>query len=57
MMIQFFKKKLFSKQKIPKCALAGRIKESLPAWKLLTKDHQLLSLVEYYQIPLLMKPV
>ena len=52
-----FKKKLFSKQKIPKCALAGRIKESLPAWKLLTKDHQLLSLVEYYQIPLLMKPV
>ena len=28
-------KKLFSKQKIPKCALAGRIKEFLPAWKLL----------------------
>ena len=28
-------KKIFSKQKIPKCALAGRIKEFLPAWKLL----------------------
>ena len=31
-------KKLFSKQKIPKCTLTGRIKEFLPAWKLLTKD-------------------
>ena len=31
-------KKFFSKQKIPKCTLTGRIKEFLPAWKLLTKD-------------------
>ena len=50
-------KKLYSKQKIPKCALAGRIKELLPAWKLLTKDQELLALVEGYQIPLLMEPV
>ena len=50
-------KKLFSKQKIPKCALAGRIKEFLPAWKLLTKDQELLALVEGYQIPLLIEPV
>ena len=50
-------KKLFSKQKIPKCALAGRIKEFLPAWKLLTRDQELLALVEVYQIPLLMEPV
>ena len=41
-------KKLFSKQKIPKCALAGRIKEFLPAWKLLTKNQELLALVEVY---------
>ena len=50
-------KKLFSKQNIPKCALAGRIKEFLPTWKLLTKDKELLALVEGYQIPLLMEPV
>ena len=50
-------KTLFSKQKISKCALAGRIKESLPAWKLLTKDQELLALEEGYQIPLLMEPV
>ena len=50
-------KKLLSKQKIPKCALAGRIKEFLPACKLLTKDQELLALVEGYQIPLLMEPV
>ena len=40
----------FSNQKIPKCALAGRIKEFLPAWKLLTRDQDLLVLVEGYQI-------
>ena len=34
-------KKLFSKQKVPKCTLAGRIKEFLPVWKLLTKDQAL----------------
>ena len=39
-------KKLFSEQKIPKCALAGKINEFLPAWKLLTKDQELLALVE-----------
>ena len=50
-------KKLFSKQKIPKYALARRIKEFLPAWKLLMKDQELLALVEGYQIPLLMEPV
>ena len=47
-------KKLFPKQKIPKCALAGRINEFLPASKLLTKDQELLALVEGYQIPRLM---
>ena len=50
-------KKSFSKQKIPKCALAGRIKEFVPAWKLLTKDQELLALVEGYQTPLLIEPV
>ena len=50
-------KKLFSKQKNPKYALARRIKEFLPAWKLLTKDQELLALVEGYQIPLLIQPV
>ena len=50
-------KKLISKQKIPKCAVAGRLQEFPPAWKLLTKDQGLLALVEGYQIPLLMEPV
>ena len=50
-------KKLFSKQKIPKCAPSGRIKEFLPAWKLLTRDQEVLALVEGYQISLLMEPV
>ena len=38
-------KKLFSIQKIPNCALARKTKEFLPAWKLLTKDQELLALV------------
>ena len=50
-------KNLFSKQKNPKCALAGRINKFLPAWKLLIKDQELLALVQGYQIPLLMEPV
>ena len=50
-------KKLFSKQKILKCAPAGRIKEFLPAWKLLTKHQELFVLVEGYQLPFLMEPV
>ena len=50
-------KKKFSKQKIPNCPLAGRIKEFLPAWKLLTKDQELLALVEGYQIPFVKDPV
>ena len=50
-------KTFISKQKIPKCALAGRIKEFLPTWKLLTKYQELLALMEGYQIPLLMEPV
>ena len=53
-------KKDISKQKIPKCVLAGRIKEFLPVWKQLTKDQKLLILVAGYQgyrIPLLMEPV
>ena len=50
-------KKFFSKQKIPKSALAGRINEFLSARKLLTKDQGLLILVEGYKIPLLMEPV
>ena len=50
-------KKIFPKQKIPNCALAGRIKEFLPAWKLLTKDQELLALVECYQILLVMDQV
>ena len=33
------------------------MKEFLSAWKLLTKDQELLALVEGYQIPLLMEPV
>ena len=33
------------------------IEKFLPAWKLLTKDQELLALVEGYQIPLLMEPV
>ena len=52
-----FLKKLFFKQKMPKCAVAGSIKEFLPAWKLLTKDQELLALVEGHQILLLMEPV
>ena len=43
-------KKFFPKQKIPNRALAGRIKEFLPAWILL-------ALVEGYQIHLVMDPV
>ena len=50
-------KNLLSKQKIPKRVLAGRINKFLPAWKLLTKDQELLALVQGYQIPLLMEPV
>ena len=50
-------KKLFSEQKIPKYVLAGRIKEFLPAWKLLTKDQELSPLLEGYQIPILMEPL
>ena len=50
-------KKLFSKQKIPKCALAWRRRKFLPACKLLTEDQELLALIEGYQIPLLMEPV
>ena len=38
-------------------ALAGRIKEVLPAWKLLKKNQEFLALVGGYQIPLLMEPV
>ena len=49
--------KTFSKQKIPKCPLAGRIKEFLPAWKLLKNDQELFALVEGYQISPLMEPV
>ena len=41
-------KKLFSKQKNWNFALAGKMKEFLPAWKLLTKDQELLALVEDY---------
>ena len=48
---------MFSEQKIQKCALAGRIKEFLPARKLLPEDQELLALVEGYQIPFLMEPV
>ena len=53
------KKNCFPNKKFQnkKCALAGRIKEFLPAWKLLTKDQELLALVEGYQIPLLVEPV
>ena len=40
--------KLFSKQKIPKCALAGRIEEFLAAGKLLTKGQELLALEDDY---------
>ena len=50
-------KKVFSKQKITKCALSGMIKEFLPAWKLLTKAQELLALVEGYQIPFVTEPV
>ena len=50
-------KNVFFKLKIPKSVLAGRIKEVLPAWKLLTKDQELLALVGGYQIPLLMEPL
>ena len=42
---------------VSKCALAGKIEGFLPAWKLLTKDQELLALVEGYQIPFLMEPV
>ena len=49
-------KKLFSKQKIPNFALPGRIKKFSPAWKLLTKDQELLALAGY-QILLVMDPV
>ena len=50
-------KRLFSRQKIPQCALTGKIKEFFPTWKQLTKCEELLALVEGYQIPLLMEPV
>ena len=49
-------KKSFSKQKIPNFVQPGRIKEFSPAWKLLTKDQELLALVGY-QILLVMDPV
>ena len=49
----YFPNKKFQNKKY---ALAGRIKEFLPALKLLTKD-QLLTLVEGYQILLLTEPM
>lgn len=46
-----------TQKKNPKCTLVGRIKEFLPTWKLLSKDQELMALVEGYQILLLRESV
>ena len=51
-----FLKHLFSKMAVPICPLAGSLKHFLPAWRLLTKDQSVLSLVEGFKIPLLQEP-
>ena len=44
-------KKLILCNKNSKCALAGRLKNFIENWKILTKDIEILSLVEGYTIP------
>ena len=49
-------KHLFSKMAVPIFPLAGRLKHFLPAWRLLTKDQIVFSLVEGFKTPLLQEP-
>ena len=44
-------KSLFCARKIPNVQLAGRLKNFIENWKILTNDTELLSLVEGYTIP------
>ena len=44
-------KSLFCARKIPNVQLAGRLKNFIENWKILTNDTEILSLVEGYTIP------
>ena len=41
---------------VPIYTLTGRLKHFLPAWRLLSKDQSILSLAEWFKIPLLQEP-
>jgi len=49
-------KHMFQHLKFPDLPLAGRIKSFLPAWKMLTQDKKMLSIVKGYQIPFFFRP-
>ena len=50
-------KRLFGNEIIPNVPLAGRLKHFTRAWKILTSDPEILSVVEGYQVPLISPPV
>ena len=47
---------MFSHLKVPNVPLAGRLKEFLPAWKILSQDQGILDIVSGFQIPLETNP-
>ena len=49
--IHLWVKNLFSIKEIPWVPLAGRLKEFIKNWQILTKDKEMLSIVEGYEIP------
>ena len=49
--IQAYIKSLFCARKIPNVQLAGKLKNFIENWKILTNDTEILSLVEGYKIP------
>ena len=44
-------RKLFSAREVPKLQLAGRFKYFVETWKILTKNTEILELVEGWKIP------
>ena len=50
-------RKLISAREVPKLILAGRLKHFEEAWKILTKDSEILELVEGYKVPFNKNPV
>ena len=48
---------MFKHHSIPQVPLAGRLKYFLPAWKVLTQDRQMLSIVSGFEIPFTSEPV